>query len=209
MQSWLFTCRSANALTWCWRLLPDKRSLLYSASLSDISGSEAATLSKLSRSINEVATFAPLRALKNFAAKQKSNIADFNVAIIGVAFKGLPETDDLRFSTALDFILEIQNKVGRIYWVDFAVTTGNSHALNGCLRLDPAACIPEDLDAIFVLNNHPKNPEIKLDKWLHSGRPKLFFDGWGQFKHLEFIEEIQSFNFMCMGILNVMTKNKR
>ncbi len=178
-----------------------KDPFLYSASLSEICGSEVATLSKLGRSINKSATFAPLRALNKFAEAQELKINDLSIAVVGLAFKGVPETDDLRFSTALDLVHEIENKVRQVSWLDFAISHNTKPALSGCIPLDPNLSIPEDLDAIFVLNNHPKNPEIKLEKWLHADRSKLFFDGWGQFRHLEILKDDQKLSFMCMGNL--------
>ena len=56
-----------------------------------------------------------------------------------------------------------------------------------------------DIDAIFVLNNHPNNLNLRIDKWLTQDKAKLFFDGGCQFSHLQKEEKMYNLSYNVMG----------
>ena len=100
-----------------------------------------------------------------------------------MAFKGRPTTDDTRYSCATTVAEVIEPIVKELLWVDFAVKTPPSNFRAGC-RFMSDQQIPQDVDAIIVMNNHPDNTRLKMREWIADSSPKLFFDGWLQFKFL-------------------------
>ena len=137
-----------------------------------------AKLSRLGREINiEMANY-PLKVLNKFIKKENLKLNNMKILIIGLAFKGWPETNDLRGSNGLDLAINLQKKCNSLYVYDALVPKEEFHNFN----LDFCDIYKMNIlkfDAVFIMNNHPKN--IK-DDFLKSfvNNKVLVFDGWNQ-----------------------------
>ena len=137
-----------------------------------------AKLSRLGREINiEMANY-PLKVLNKFIKKENLKLNNMKILIIGLAFKGWPETNDLRGSNGLDLAINLQKKCNSLYVYDALVP--KEEFLN--FNLDFCDIYKMNIlkfDAVFIMNNHPKN--IK-DDFLKSfvNNKVLVFDGWNQ-----------------------------
>jgi|TARA_Y100000294_G_scaffold51167_1_gene48200 UDP-N-acetyl-D-mannosaminuronic acid dehydrogenase len=109
------------------------------------------------------------------------------VFVVGFAFKGEPETSDLRDSTTLWFLDELKKCTTEIIGFDPVI----QH--NDLATLDIIISDPEDgflgADAVFIMNNHKSYLKWDLPKYLRSLRkPALFFDAWHLFQENKFTD---------------------
>jgi len=101
------------------------------------------------------------------------------IFVMGVAFKGYPETSDIRFSTAVDVINKLKDK-HNVCVYDAVVSKGALKKNN--LRAVSVKEGFKDADCILVLNNHPSFKELDIyDLLKRMKNPGLFFDGWNMF----------------------------
>lgn len=106
----------------------------------------------------------------------------FRVAVAGLAFKGQPETDDLRGSMGLKVLGELQESpdVGELRVHDPVVDAAELQALGE--RLVVINDLYEgcrDLDLLVIANNHPDYSRIALERLLPQLRPDgIIFDYW-------------------------------
>jgi nucleotide sugar dehydrogenase len=104
------------------------------------------------------------------------------ILVIGVAFKGVPATNDLRHSTPIEVCRELIQAGLTISAVD-AVATSLEIEEHGIPSFEEPI---DDYNVICILNNNEKNAEIFrtiLDNWSKSKRTQearlVLFDPWG------------------------------
>ena len=165
-----------------------------------INKSSEKTLSVLGRQANIKASYSPDRALNLYINKFSCPMESLNILIVGLAFKGLPETDDIRGSCAFEFLKRIKDLVSSILWID-AVVPSIGEEFDNFKKKDFNYEVSDDIDAIFVLNNHPRNLDLRITNWLNSKKDKLLFDGWSQFAHARNLKEKSQFLYTTMGLM--------
>jgi len=156
-----------------------------------------AVLGLSSRKINEKAALYPYVQLKRFSERLSLSLSEMTVMIIGVAFKGEPETADLRGSVAVDLLHVLEKKVKLVMaWdavVDNDVLKSVGFNITGNLEESIGYC-----DAVLILNNHHKN--IHSELLMESKKGRLIFDGWKQLD-VDEIEKIDGLYYSTMGYL--------
>jgi nucleotide sugar dehydrogenase len=114
----------------------------------------------------------PAKAV-NFIDKKIKNIADLRCLAIGMAFKGVPETNDFRNSPAVDFLEALKSKVKSINIWDSVLGTEN-------VKLDfPLDALSNEYTMYAILNNNPKNVDYfnsKIKK--HAELEVVIYDPW-------------------------------
>ncbi len=99
------------------------------------------------------------------------------VIACGMAFKGRPETGDLRNSTSVDIVRRLV-EYGFDVSVHDPVATASELAEFG-LKIAPAVGNWHDFDALLLLNNHGFYSKLDLSQVLKSMRhPGLVYDAW-------------------------------
>ncbi len=111
------------------------------------------------------------------------------VFIVGFAFKGRPETSDIRHSTTLDLLPMLQEAGFDLYGYDPVVPAKD------IITQDVTWQALEDgfaeADAVLIMNNHASYTKLDLyDLLERMNRPSLFFDGWHLFGRNE-VEQIE------------------
>jgi len=113
----------------------------------------------------------------------KNKIKRVKIALIGVAFKGKPETDDIRNSPAVEIYQGLMEKIKnrKVSFYDPLVKNffeeESSESLKECLR---------DANVVMFLTNHPSFLGIDAREVLKSSsRPLLIVDCWHNLKNLE------------------------
>lgn len=156
-------------------------------------------LGNFGRKINEIAAKYPLKVLEKYSEKVKKPLNEMNVLIIGLAFKGTPDTKDLRGSTAVETFNNLKSKVNKISSWDAVVDneTLSKNNLNPIINLDKSS---KEYDAILILNNHLQN--ISFNPLQKSTEYRLIFDGWDLLDASE-IEKIKGQSYATMGYLTV------
>lgn len=133
------------------------------------------------RQVNEdLHHYAAARIAEHLKEKGKG-IASAKIFISGFAFKGRPETDDVRDSPTLEVLAELR-KLGarRIAGHDFVVAS----PVIASLGVEPVSL--EDgfrgADCVIFMNNHAGYEKLDLERYLPFLNPDaLIFDGWRLF----------------------------
>ena len=68
-------------------------------------------MSVIARQVNDEAAQYPVKVIKKYIEREKIGFEQIKVGIIGLAFKGNPETNDIRFSTSIK-VAETINELG-------------------------------------------------------------------------------------------------
>jgi len=156
---------------------------------------QARALLQTSRKINDGAAFIPIKIFKTFMCQNQRNLKNGKVLIMGLSFKGWPETNDLRNSISLKVAARLKSLGCRVYGFD-AVLKPNQIRRAG-LTPDPLLRCLGKVDAILILNNHPQNTPDELTS-LPRVKPTLIFDGWSLLDKSE-IEKIPNLIYANMG----------
>lgn len=141
------------------------------------------SLIRTARRINEEG---PKRIKRKLSALLKSvgkDIKRSKLFLIGLAFKGNPETSDTRESTSLWF-LNMLPKKARIYAYDPVVTPYEISKLGiKAVTLKEGF---EDADAVIFLNNHHSYQDINIFEMTKlMKKPAVFIDTWHIFPPLD------------------------
>ena len=162
-----------------------------------IAGMDAPLLAA-SRIINEQS---PKRIVQRADITLKSVGKGLNgarVFVVGFAFKGEPETSDLRDSTTLWFLDELKKCTTEITGFDPVVQRSDLVAL-GIKVSDPAEGFL-GADAVFIMNNHKSYLKWDLLRYLRSmKKPALFFDAWHLFQKNKFTD-FQGIQYLSIGV---------
>lgn len=144
-----------------------------------------ATVTLAARQVNEVAPRHIFTRSQELLATVGKDLRNSKVLIVGFAFKGEPQTSDLRDSTTLWFLDELKREgVTDIWGYDPKVT----HEDLAALGVKPCS-VEEGIagaDAVFVMNNHRSYAEWPVFELLESAaQPVLFYDGWQVFRAVD------------------------
>ncbi len=156
-----------------------------------------AQLSRLGREVNEQAGRYPLVVVSRFAKRIGRPLAELTVLVAGLAFKGLPETNDLRGSIGISVCHKLLKEGCEVLGYDSVVNPSviESFGIKSSDLLDAAV----RCDALLILNNHPENIPDGLINLL-NGRPTLLFDGWSLLNRFE-VEQYKSVIYATMGYM--------
>ncbi len=107
------------------------------------------------------------------------------VAVLGMAFKGVPETNDLRGSPTLDLLNSLINEItsGQVYCWDPVIPSHELQNLgyNSCASLNE---VLQGACAVILVNNHPELDNLDLVALSESANgPMLIYDFWGRNDH--------------------------
>lgn len=178
-----------------------KDPLLYASSGAKLPGAFSGNLSIDARKANVIAGMAPDRALENFIRRvDPEKTKKLKLLVCGLTFKGAPETDDIRYSTSIEFI-DRAISMGHDVIVTDSSDVVLSKVKNRLSVFSLRHKVEKDVDAIFVLNNNPENTNLNYSDWLISEGEKLFFDGWHQFNGYRHAFEDKAVKYATMGVV--------
>ncbi len=170
-----------------------KDPILYNYSSNGVRSTE--TLNILGRKINDSATLYPSTVIDRFISKIIGVSSILNILIIGVAFKGKPETSDIRGSTAVDLFSHLVNRGHIVATYDFVVSRQILDDFNLNPKYDLSSAVYE-ADAVIVMNNHYRNSTVL--HYLAENKTRLIFDGWSQFNFKD-ISKLSNHFYATMG----------
>ena len=135
------------------------------------------SLVKSARLINEIMPKKICDKINSDLKKLGKNRKKINIFITGLAFKGSPETSDLRDSTSLQ-IFEIlkKNKNNNIYVHDYVLEKTNFKTNN--LNFRNLEFGFKNSDVILVLNNHKNYESINYSLLSKIKKNTIIFDAW-------------------------------
>ena len=126
----------------------------------------------------------------------------FTVTVAGIAFKGRPETDDLRGSMALRVLEELAGRaeVGPIRVFDGVVGRAELEGLGSYQVFDDFYDACDGAHAVIIANNHPFYATIDLEACARRIQPTGFvYDYWNNLSELP--PEILAERYFVVGNL--------
>jgi nucleotide sugar dehydrogenase len=154
-----------------------------------------------SRQVNEYMPLHVYQKFLSFCQLVAKNPAETQVFVVGFAFKGWPETSDMRDSSTLELIKHLATAGVNIRGYDPVI---EMQALANIAGVRPCSIIEgfQDADCIFVMNNHPSYEDWNLHTLLSTmAKPGLFFDGWHMFRSDD-ITHIEGISYSSLGVDN-------
>lgn len=113
--------------------------------------------------------------------KLGKNPSTSTILVCGLAFKGNPETGDLRNSTSIEIAQLLSQHVKTIYGYD-AVATNEEIEEYGLIPVS----LPDgfkNVDAVLFLNNHKNFEKINIYQMVRSmNENPIIYDGWNLFR---------------------------
>lgn len=133
------------------------------------------------RSINEYMPVYVFGQIEKFLRKFNKDIAQAKFFILGIAFKGRPDTSDIRFSPALDVAKLLKEKgATNLHGFDPVVSKEIIHS-EGLIFSDIESGF-YNTDCVMIMNNHPFFEKLEIVRHLEKAKkPVLFFDTWRLF----------------------------
>lgn len=136
-----------------------------------------------SRWVNE---FVPAHLASKIIRKLKGsrkNIKNSKVFVIGFAFKGNPETADLRNSPTLILINELKKTLTKLYGYDPVVPNEEIEKL-GVVTTSLEKGF-EKADCVVIMNNHKSYSSLPIGQLIKkTSKPLVFVDGWSMFENI-------------------------
>lgn len=130
------------------------------------------SLPRLSRQVNDRAATYPFRQFNKYLDDFDLDPQRLNVLICGIAFKGIPETNDLRGSCGIDLYNQLTTRCDNIYLYDKIADTSSITTLSFTPDNDLT------YDAVFLMNNHPSNYSLLFSLLTDQISIGFVFDGW-------------------------------
>lgn len=131
-------------------------------------------LIRSSREINEL-------VLTTFVGSLVENIGDTmgEIHVLGMAFKGCPETDDLRDSTSLAAIAQLKELGQKFRIWDPVIDKETLKAYGDTVDEER---IGQDASGIIILNNHRYYAQLNWPKIAARMKKTIIYDGWNVLK---------------------------
>ncbi len=139
------------------------------------------------RFINEQAPTLIFNKCKEILKAFKKDISNEKIFILGLAFKGYPETSDTRDSTTI-LLIDYLKKQGikNLFVHDPIIDYKEIEQLN--LNFSDIKKGFKNSSLVLIMNNHPSYSNLNLNSLLNTMKtPAVFYDGWNIFsaKHFD------------------------
>lgn len=159
----------------------EKDSYIFSESL-PVSQRET-SLALVSRKVNESVL---TKAIDFIKGKIDLSAKDITIAVLGLAFKGLPETDDLRGSPAIELIKQFRN-LSNFYnlksWDPLIIKPKDIEGVTHCSTIRE---VFEGSDAVILMNNHEALGNLDLHELSKAMNVNgLVYDFWDRYDPLQ------------------------
>ena len=167
------------------------------------------------RKLNESQPNYVVRLIKNLSINKRWK-KDLKISILGLAFKGVPETDDLRGTMAIPLIKAIRKEYpgSKIYGYDSLVSETNFKIL-GINYAKSISSAMKDSSIVIIANNHPDFERFNITKNTNlMKKSSIVYDFWNtmDYNKTNFSEDVHYFSLgnykLCSNMLDEYSKNK-
>tara|TARA_B100002052_G_scaffold298464_1_gene332020 strand:+ start:1495 stop:2856 length:1362 start_codon:yes stop_codon:yes gene_type:complete len=149
------------------------------------------------RNVNEKIPFLIVDRISKKLESLNKDISSSKIFIIGFAFKGDPETSDLRDSTTLWLLENLKDKCSNISGYD-PVLDENEISELGVVYSDISSGI-HNADVVMLMNNHKSYIDFDIQEFAREMNcPGIIYDSWGMVRR-SFTEEIPGIEYMGVG----------
>ncbi len=161
------------------------------------------TIVENSRKINEFVPLHIVEELYELTNGLNKDVKSLKIFIVGFAFKGEPETSDVRGSTTVDLLNHCRNmgfKNSSFYGYDPIVSKENLLLLG----VTPVSISEgfKEADVVIMMNNHESYKKLDIFELLSTAKKDcIFVDGWYTFepKDIMTINNIRYIGVGCKG----------
>ena len=135
-----------------------------------------------SRQVNEYMPFHLYQKFLRFLEATGRQPQGSRVFVVGFAFKGWPETSDMRDSSTLELVRYLRQAGVKLLGFDPVVNAETLESVPGVQACSLREGF-QDADCVFIMNNHPSYEDWNLHELMKTLRkPSLFVDGWHMFR---------------------------
>ena len=128
---------------------------------------------------------------------EKNRIKKPRISLLGVAFKGMPETDDTRGSPATKIVKALKKNLSAADYSFFDPMVEKFEGLNCSESIENAIA---SANVIMFLNNHKKLRELRAKQLLErTARPLLVIDAWENVENPADLETNEKVLFFGIG----------
>lgn len=126
------------------------------------------------------------------------------IAILGLAFKGRPETDDLRGTMAIPVIAALRGRFPNAEIIGWdAEVSADKVAMLGIIASESPLEAAREASLVIMQNNHPALEKLKLsDLAAVMKAPGMIYDFWNQHARLEDHNLAPDIRYAALGALN-------
>ncbi|MBZ0264073.1 nucleotide sugar dehydrogenase [bacterium] len=119
--------------------------------------------------------------------KSGKNPFECSILICGLAFKGFPETGDLRNSSPMEIAHLLEKKVAKVYGYD-PVASAQEIEEFGLTAVGLKTGF-DNMDAVLFLNNHVSFKRLNMYETIRKmNAPALIYDAWDIFREEEVLQ---------------------
>ncbi len=129
--------------------------------------------------------------------QKNKGISSAKIFIVGFAFKGDPETDDLRDSTTLWLLDELKKKGANIYGFDPVVKDEELEKLG--VKVTSIEEGVENADVVMFMNNHKSYSNLNMTELAEKmNKEAIFYDAWRMFDS-DLFKNINGVKYLGVG----------
>jgi UDP-N-acetyl-D-mannosaminuronic acid dehydrogenase len=135
------------------------------------------------RKINEIGPQLIKKKLEKLLSTVEKTIEHSKITLIGMAFKGEPETSDLRDSTSL-WLMNILDNCKNLNAYDPIISSNELKKIG----INPVGLKEafDGVDAVLIMNNHKSYRNWNLTKLFESmNKPAILIDSWNNFDPMD------------------------
>ena len=114
------------------------------------------------------------------------NISSPKICLLGLAFKGIPETNDLRGSVSIEIFKQLKSRIKDVQLTAYDVSVHHKDLIGMELQLeDSLEDSFQDKDAVLIINNHPIFNKMNIEGLsIRMKQDSLIYDYWGRFDQI-------------------------
>ena len=135
------------------------------------------------RELNENLPELTIRFLKE-KTSQISQVNISKISLLGIAFKGIPSTDDLRGTMALPIFNSLKRYFPEANYFGYDSHVNNSEISNfGLIPINDLNIAFKESDMVLILNNHPDFGSMPINEFSsYMNKPSIIYDFWNNFE---------------------------
>ncbi len=137
----------------------------------------------MARQVNERQPKETISDIASYLSQLNSFPTDPKIAFLGIAFKGIPATDDLRGTMAKPITQAVKEKFPTASYHGYdAVVSSEQISAFGLQPEHSLEAICHDANLIVIMNNHPVFASMPIESLaMNMGSPCLIYDYWNHF----------------------------
>ena len=157
------------------------------------------SLIRLSRKTNESIVLYLNKKINYAFKKIKKDINNSKIFIVGMSFKGNPETSDIRNSSSIELLQKLKSKKNNICVYDPYSKFNTSLFKDLKAKVVSLKAGFKKADAVIIMTNNKNFNELTNQKYLDSmNKPSIFLDTWHIFDPIE-LKQFKGINYYGLG----------